>query len=98
MAMTTGLPRILHVSTILFCMTGTSHGFISTPVVFCECCVCVVCVCVLIVCFVLRRMTKGKRKLEKDDEARGKTVSHEVVRDRNEWMREYQKSLVGGVN
>ena len=43
-------------------------------------------------------MTKGKRKLEKDDEPRGKTVSHEVVRDRNEWMREYQKSLVGGVN
>ena len=43
-------------------------------------------------------MTKGKRKLEKDDEPRGKTVSHEVVRDRNEWMREYQKSLAGGEN
>ena len=58
--------------------------------VLCVVCVCVrfVCVCVLIVCFVLRRMTKGKRKLEKDDEARGKTVSHEVVRDRNKWMRE----------
>ena len=61
-------------------------------------CVCVVCVCVLIVCFVLRRMTKGKRKLEKDDGPRGKTVSHKVVKDRNEWMREYQKSLAGGEN
>ena len=43
-------------------------------------------------------MTKGKRKLEKDDEPRGKTVSHQVVRHRNEWMREYQKSLAGGEN
>ena len=30
-AMTTGLPSSLHVSTMRFWMTGTSQGFISTP-------------------------------------------------------------------
>ena len=30
-AITTGLPRILQVSTILFWIGGTSQGFISTP-------------------------------------------------------------------